>query len=331
MIRPRDFPADVCMHLYINEALINYAYWLGSDLETYFEHLEDTPDKFEMEVLQERYELVCEILKQAQCMHDTNFIDKDKYHSAYQYMHGSLMYVRGCIAKANPKRLIAVSKNEDLGSSINHFNIINEIEFINNYLEPFANNKHPDFYLTKAIKSIEDLLSTFTRFDHEFFGGRGFMTVQREKAFERVVTEKLTDLEICKFQFTSYAKTKSAVDEVSYIGNILFKDKQVQDQYLAAWSNIVASWEHVFNYSKEFYSMVLDHHRDDVLEDIDEDITEQVMGTHLRITEANLIFNEIIISASDIYNFKNTPLTENRHQSCLLDESFSNWISVYAS
>ena len=77
--------------------------------------------------------------------------------------------------------------------------------------------------------------------------------------------------------------------------------------------------------------MVLDHHRDDVLEDIDEGITEQLMGSHLRITEANLIFNEIIINVSDIHNFKNTPLTENSYQSNLLDENFENWISVYVN
>lgn len=330
MIRPRDLPADVCMHLYINEALANYAYWLGCDIETYFEQLEDTPDRFEMQVLQERYQLVSEVLRQAQRMHDTNTIEKNRYHSAYQYMLGTLKYVRGCITQANPKRLIAVSKNEDLGSSIDHFNIINEIKYINNYLEPFANNKHPDFYLTKAIKSTEDLLSTFTGFNQELFGEKGFMTVQQEKGFERVVSEKLTDLEICKFQFISYAKTKSAVAEVLYIGKILFNDKHFLDQYLAAWSNIVASWEHVFDYSMKFYSMLLDHNSYDVLSDADEDISEQAMGTHLRIIEANLAFNEIIISASDVHNFKNTQLTKNNHHSKQLDQSFLNWRSVYA-
>ena len=63
-----------------------------------------------------------------------------------------------------------------------------------------------------------------------------------KKHLKGVVTEKL-DVEFA-FQFTSYAKTKSAVDEVS--PSILFK----LDQYLAAWSNIFTSYEYVFNYSR---------------------------------------------------------------------------------
>ena len=51
MINFKEFTKDAAIHYHLTEALVNYAYWLSSDVESYLETLEGDITEDDMKVL----------------------------------------------------------------------------------------------------------------------------------------------------------------------------------------------------------------------------------------------------------------------------------------
>lgn len=329
MIDFKQFTKDAAVHYHLTEAFANYAYWLSSDVESYFDSLEGNVTEDDMKVLSSRYRLCEHVLELADRLNSQDVINDENYRSANQFLTGTIMYVRGCLKRTEPKRLLSLSGDSDLGESVIHFAIIDELDYITNYYEPYANTEHPDYLLTDAIKKLESLLGLFSSGVFESIQSSGPVTTQRAKSFFEDVAKHISDLEIARYKFTSYAKSPTAVNMLIHIGSSLYEDPKNVQHFLDAWSYLVSSWECTFDNAMQLYGLMINDDAEEIRAASEAEMDEQFTSTFRHIVIANKEYNEAFINSSELYRFDTGLLTPNHYESELLNESREKWRKIY--
>ena len=79
MIDFKQFTKDAAVHYHLTEAFANYAYWLSSDVESYFDSLEGNVTEDDMKVLSSRYRLCEHVLELADRLNSQDVINDENY------------------------------------------------------------------------------------------------------------------------------------------------------------------------------------------------------------------------------------------------------------
>ena len=329
MINFKEFTKDAAIHYHLTEALVNYAYWLSSDVESYLEILEGDITEDDMEVLSSRHRFCEHVLGLADRLNSQDIINDRNYPSASQFLKGSVMYVRGALKRTEPERLLSLSKDSDLEESVTHFAIIDELDYITNYYEPYANTEHPDYLLTNAIKKLESLLGLFSSGVFDSIQSNGPVTTQKVKALFEDIAEKIADLEIARYKFTSYAKTQTAVDMLIHIGSSIYEDTKEIQNFLYTWSYLVSAWECTFDNAMKLFGLMINENSEDIHAATKAEIDKQFTSTFRHVVSANKEYNEAFINNSESYKFDIGLLTPNHYEFEPLNESREKWKMIY--